>query len=267
MNFLVRQDYQRTVDGYINATQLCQQANKRWSNYFQNSSTKEFLKVLSTVTGIPVTGLVQTSQGGSPENQGTWIHPDIAINLGQWISPEFAVMVSGWVREWLSTGKNPLDSSQQSVQVTLAQIETIFAGLHKLPIKSELIESAKLSAIARTFPTLAPGVEEAKRLLSAQMTVAETSKSPTEIGILIAKKLGLEVIPSAKKVNQVLREKGLQTGDYTINRRGRKRLEYQLTEKGENYGQMQLEQSTHGSKTLVCVRWFSSVVNVISDRF
>jgi hypothetical protein len=173
--------------------------------------------------------------------------------------------INHWIH--LMTGWQKPQTEIDSVQPTIAQIETIFAGLHKLPIKSELIESAKLSAIAKTFPMLAPGVEEAKRLLSALMAIAETPKSPTEIGILIANKLGLDIIPNARKVNQILIEKGLQTADYTINRRGKKRLEYQLTEKGENYGLMQLEQANHGSKTLVCVRWFSSVVNVISDSF
>lgn len=33
--------------------------------------------------------------------QGTWVHPQVAINLGQWCSPKFAVAVSKWVFEWM----------------------------------------------------------------------------------------------------------------------------------------------------------------------
>jgi len=39
-----------------------------------------------------------------PEEQGTWVHPNVAINLGQWCSPKFAVAVSQWVIDW-QTGK------------------------------------------------------------------------------------------------------------------------------------------------------------------
>ena len=34
--------------------------------------------------------------------QGTWVHPQVAINLAQWLSPKFAVLVSKWVFEWMS---------------------------------------------------------------------------------------------------------------------------------------------------------------------
>ena len=42
--------------------------------------------------GIPISELVIAKRGGS--KQGTFVHPDIAINLGQWLSPKFAVQVS-----------------------------------------------------------------------------------------------------------------------------------------------------------------------------
>ncbi len=35
---------------------------------------------------------------------GSWIHPDLAVQLAQWISPIFALQVSEWVRELASTG-------------------------------------------------------------------------------------------------------------------------------------------------------------------
>ncbi len=97
--------HQRPDDGYINATELCQQAGKLFGNYHQTAQTQAFLKELSAVIGIPITGssgLVQIRQGGSDKRgQGTWVHPDVAINLGQWLSPSFAVKVSQWVRDWM----------------------------------------------------------------------------------------------------------------------------------------------------------------------
>src|SRR4051812_39687430 len=52
--------------------------------------------------GIPMTRLVIT-----PDRQGTWVHPDVAVNLGQWVSPKFAVLVSRSVREWMSGRPRP----------------------------------------------------------------------------------------------------------------------------------------------------------------
>ena len=92
---------QRPRDGYIDATRLCQQANKLFGNYHQLASTKAFLDALSLDIGIPIPNLVQVIRGrGDRLSQGTWVHPQVAINLGQWVSPAFAVQVTKWVLDW-----------------------------------------------------------------------------------------------------------------------------------------------------------------------
>ena len=45
--------------------------------------------------------------GGNPRLQGTWVHPQVAINLGQWLSPAFAVKVSKWVFDWMEGRTSP----------------------------------------------------------------------------------------------------------------------------------------------------------------
>jgi KilA-N domain len=94
--------YQRPKDGYINATAMCQAAGKQFKHWHENKATREFLAALSSAAGIPTTGLVQIIQGGEPHLQGTWVHPQVAINLGQWVSAPFAVQVSQWVYDWMS---------------------------------------------------------------------------------------------------------------------------------------------------------------------
>lgn len=98
--------HQRVKDGYINATAMCKAAGKLFGNYNQLQSTKDFLEALSSDIGIPISEIVQSIKGGSPELQGTWVHPQVAINLAQWLSPQFAVKVSQWVFDWMS-GKVP----------------------------------------------------------------------------------------------------------------------------------------------------------------
>lgn len=93
---------QRITDGYINATAMCKAANKTWSDYVRLTGTKAFISELSSVLQISQDGLIQSIQGGVPHLQGTWVHPQVAINLAQWLSPKFAVLVSKWVFEWMS---------------------------------------------------------------------------------------------------------------------------------------------------------------------
>lgn len=93
---------QRVKDGYINATAMCQAVGKLFGHYRERGTTQQFLEALSADIGIPISELVQSFKGGDPNLQGTWVHPDVAINLAQWCSPQFAVQVSRWVRDWMS---------------------------------------------------------------------------------------------------------------------------------------------------------------------
>ena len=61
------------------------------SHYLSNRTTKEFLSALDVDAGIPASILFQGKKGGNRREQGTWVHPDVAINLGQWCSPKLAV--------------------------------------------------------------------------------------------------------------------------------------------------------------------------------
>jgi hypothetical protein len=96
---------QRAADGYINATSLCKAAGKKWNDYLRLDNTAEFLEELEADTGIPASVLVQSVKGGII--QGTWVHPQVAVNLGQWLSAKFAVKVSKWVADWVSGNKAP----------------------------------------------------------------------------------------------------------------------------------------------------------------
>jgi len=51
------------------------------------------------------TSLLIKFKTGYGSEQGTWVHPQVAINISQWISPQFDVKVSGWVYEIMMTGK------------------------------------------------------------------------------------------------------------------------------------------------------------------
>ena len=99
---------QRPTDGYINATKLCQGAGKLFADYQRLAQTQAFLNELSLDMGIPISKLVQVIRGRADRiQQGTWVHPQVAINLGQWLSPTFAVQVSKWVFDWMMGKSTP----------------------------------------------------------------------------------------------------------------------------------------------------------------
>jgi len=99
----------REKDNYINATQLCKAGGKKFSHWISLDTTKELIKILDTDAGITASArdtLVDINKGGNNKNeQSTWIHPDLAIQLAQWISPTFALQVSKWIRTLFTDGK------------------------------------------------------------------------------------------------------------------------------------------------------------------
>ena len=94
----------RIEDNYVNATQLCQAGNKKFSHWISLDSTKELINVLESDAGIPASELLEIVKGGDYKKQGSWIHPDLAIQLAQWISPKFALQVSKWIRTLFTVG-------------------------------------------------------------------------------------------------------------------------------------------------------------------
>ena len=92
---------QRASDGYVNATEMCRAADKKFNDYHRNKTSESFLAELSLDTGIPVSKLVVIIKGGNRYVQGTWVHPQVAINLAQWCSAKFAVAVAKLVTDWM----------------------------------------------------------------------------------------------------------------------------------------------------------------------
>ena len=93
---------QRRDNGYVAATAMCQAAGKEWSNYWQNKGTLAFADELALDLGIPRSNLKWEFRGRPANRQGTWIHPQLALNLGRWISPKFEVRITSIVMDWMA---------------------------------------------------------------------------------------------------------------------------------------------------------------------
>ena len=105
--------YQRTKDGYFNATELLKCWNsavnlntpnsgdlevpiKRLDKFLSNISTKEFVKVLSAKENILENKVYIASRG---KNGGTWMHPLLFVDFAMWLNPEFKYDVLSFVRD------------------------------------------------------------------------------------------------------------------------------------------------------------------------
>jgi hypothetical protein len=87
-------------DGYINASQLCKENEKCYSNWKQIKKTKIFLKELSVILNLSENQLIEINCSSNKDLRSTWVHQYIGTNIAQWISSSFSVKVSIWIDEW-----------------------------------------------------------------------------------------------------------------------------------------------------------------------
>ncbi|HMA78844.1 MAG TPA: KilA-N domain-containing protein [Candidatus Paceibacterota bacterium] len=137
------------ADGYINATKMCQAGEKEWSSFSRTQQASEYIDALASVLQICRTEIIETTQGGNPRLQGTWIHPRLASRLAQWVSPEFAVVVDGWVLEIMQSGSvgqgDEIRKLELQLEVVKAQIElthaqhTLTASRQPVPIDKTVV--------------------------------------------------------------------------------------------------------------------------------
>ncbi len=95
-------------NGYLNATAIAEQYDKRVGNYLRNERTQEYITALTERLFNPETRnrataenqLVIIKKGGNDKkSQGTWLHPKLAVDFARWLNPKFAV----WCDEQIET--------------------------------------------------------------------------------------------------------------------------------------------------------------------
>jgi hypothetical protein len=227
---------QRSSDGYLNATDMCQAVGKLFADYKRLKTTQEYFETYALTMGIPIIKIIEVKSG---RYGGTWIHPKVAIHLAIWCDPHFAVMVSEWVYELLTTGSVSLAPKQEIATFAQAKADE----LDQLGLVGNAKQIALNNSIKQQFGC------DMLQLFGIESTVAKIQQAlliPTEI----AKRVDLK---NARPVNVKLIEFGLQTK----HRDNKKRLYYQLTEEGIKHGQYQDTSKKHNSGTPVrTIKWF-----------
>ena len=106
-------------DGYIYATALCQVVKKRVFDWLRLKETNNLIKnkLTKSKTGNTASLLVETYKGNSSYLQGTWVHPDLGLNLAQWCSPDFSLQVSKWLKELIFTGSVEIEKEKTDTEI------------------------------------------------------------------------------------------------------------------------------------------------------
>ena len=141
---LIINDYQliyRETDGYINVTNLCKAGGKEFKAWNRTEKTQDFLRVLSTEVNISTSRLIEVVSGGNSNLQGTWAHPQVAINIAQWVSPIFDVKVSRWIYELMVAGRVELGKEKTNEELESLYKEQITNLTSELETTKEKVET------------------------------------------------------------------------------------------------------------------------------
>lgn len=100
-----------TSDAWFNATAVAKQFNKRPNDWTSLDSTKQYIKILHGLLfpeiALPenlVTKqnqLVKTVTGGISNQQGTWLHPELAVEFARWLNVKFSIWCNTTIRKIL----------------------------------------------------------------------------------------------------------------------------------------------------------------------
>lgn len=118
MNNLVVKEYLgngiefKIVDGYVyaNATSMCKAFGKLPKDWLKTEQTQEYISELERKDKSP-NGLVEIVQGGISQNQGTWIHEKLILDLARWLNVKFRVWCDEQIATLLREGKTSIKDS------------------------------------------------------------------------------------------------------------------------------------------------------------
>lgn len=139
--------FQKGDSVMVNATEMAKPFGKRCNDFLSSKSTKELIVSLSAKTGISATGLVSVNQGGN--NQGTWLHEDLALIFAQWLSPDFYLWCNDRIKELLQYG---MTATQPTLEQMINNPDLVISLATQL--KNEREEKQRLQAQAEQQQTI-----------------------------------------------------------------------------------------------------------------
>ena len=127
-------------NGYLNATVVAAHFNRRVGNYLKSERTQEYIAALAeklSVTPKRATEdnqIVIIKQGGT--EQGTWLHPKLAVDFARWLDPKFAVWCDEQIEQILSGSLKAQPKTTVDDRTGLRQAVSALVGRHGIDYSS-----------------------------------------------------------------------------------------------------------------------------------
>lgn len=132
-----------TENGYLNATKIAKHYGKQVRDYLINNRTKDYIRALdehlseAPKTASQIDGknseapkmaseqnqLVIIVKGGKSNEQGTWLHPKLAIDFARWLNPRFAVWCDMQIEQMLMSSAQSLTAQITETTITLKHFD------------------------------------------------------------------------------------------------------------------------------------------------
>lgn len=191
----------------VNATNMAKPFGKVAKDWLRTKQTQEFITSLSAVRQICPTDLVQIKQGGN--EQGTWMHEDVALEFARWLSPQFAIWTNIKIKELLTQGvatvSNDDETIAKAMDILYQRLEQ--AKKEKLQLQTKIDTQQELIETQESeLKTQAPKVEYYDQVLQSQSTMTTTQ---------VANMIGT----TAEKLNKSLKACGFlyyQSGQWLL---------------------------------------------------
>lgn len=219
----------KTVNGivYVNATEMAKSFGKRTHDFMTLKSTSDIISSLSAVTGIPATGLCSVVQGGN--NQGTWMHEDLALEFSRWLSPEFSIWCNMHIKDLLLTGYTSIGKKQSEavnaeelIKCTLHVAEFLLdkLGGSKATVAAFINRTSRAIGVPEIDYVPSDGVKfsatDLLKKFGRTETIHQFNKKMIERGLLEEKQRKSRTSKTGYKKFKCLTDTGLEYGDNEV---------------------------------------------------
>lgn len=189
--------YQRTKDGFFNATSLIKQWNasrgmkKEINDYLENKATEEFIEELILEENLDKGNYPYVkSRASRGDNAGTWMHPLLFLDFAMWLNPRFKVKVLKYVQDEMIKFRNLAGDAYPQMCKAVYSI---------IP---EKIFKEKISALAKSLNIIVYGKHENQ--MRNKVGDASKIKELYELQLQIAQFINLGLVKSYDQLKEVL---------------------------------------------------------------